>query len=102
AQMTWLVSCADVDDAFRSRDFEQGGGGRRDSEPFVDHGLLALSGDEHFERRRVEAPLFRRPALRRYELEVLAPALRAGLEGCARGADGVARGELQRVLRVAL
>jgi cytochrome P450 len=100
--MTWLVSYADVDDAFRSRDFEQGGGGRRDSEPFVGHGLLALSGDEHFERRRVEAPLFRRPALRRFESEVLAPALRASLEGCARGADGVARGELQRVLRVPL
>jgi cytochrome P450 len=97
--MTWLTSFADVDEAFRSRDVEQGGGGRRDSEPFVGHGLLSLSGDEHFERRRVEAPLFRRPALRRYENEILAPALQASLRGCARGPDGVARGELQRVLR---
>ena len=102
ADMTWLVSYQDVDEVFRSRDFEQGGGGRRDSEPFVGHGLLSLSGDDHFERRRVEAPLFRRPALRRYESDVLAPALRASLLGCDRDADGVVRCELQRVVRLAL
>lgn len=102
ADMAWLVSYQDVDEVFRSRHFEQGGGGRRDSEPFVGHGLLSLSGDDHFERRRVEAPLFRRPALRRYESDVLAPALRASLCGCARGPDGVVRGELQRVVRLAL
>jgi cytochrome P450 len=102
ADMTWLVSYQDVDEVFRSRDFEQGGGGRRDSEPFVGQGLLSLSGDDHFERRRVEAPLFRRPALRRYESDVLAPALRASLLGCAQGPDGVVRGELQRVVRLAL
>lgn len=102
ADMAWLVSYQDVDEVFRSRDFEQGGGGRRDSEPFVGHGLLSLSGDDHFERRRVEAPLFRRPALRRYESDVLTPALRASLHGCARGPDGVVCGELQRVVRLAL
>ncbi len=100
-EMTWLRSYPDVDEVFRSRDFVQGGGGRRDSAPFVAHGLLSLSGDEHFERRRIESVLFRRSTLRYYETAVLAPALAAALDGCRtqRDADGVVRVELQRLLR---
>jgi cytochrome P450 len=102
SEMTWLTSYQDVDEAFKAHEIVQGGGGLRDSEPFVGHGLLSLSGDEHFERRRIEAVLFRRAALERYQDAVLAPALHASLATCERGADGLARGDLQRLLRLAL
>jgi cytochrome P450 len=99
--MTWLRGYRDVDEVFRSRDFVQGGGGRRDSAPFAGHGVLSLSGDEHYERRRIESVLFRRATLRHYETAVLAPAMTAALRSCAerRDPDGVVRAELQRFLR---
>ena len=98
-EMTWLTSYADVDDVFRSRDFEQGGGGRRDSEPFVGASLLALSGNEHFERRRLEAPLFRRAALRPLEASVVGPDWDRSFRACTRSEGGIVRGELQQILR---
>jgi len=102
AEMTWLTSYRDVDEVFKSPDFIQGGGGLRDSEPFVGHGLLSLSGDDHFERRRIEATLFRRLTLRHYEDNVLSQSLAASLGTCARGVDGIWRGELIRLMRLAL
>ena len=104
ADMPWLTSYHDVDEAFRSRDFVQGGGGRRDSAPFTGDGVLSLSGDDHFARRRVESALFRKSVLGHCEHGVLAPALAAALAACAarRGADGLARAELQTLLRSAL
>jgi len=102
AEMTWFTSYQDVDEIFKSPNFVQGGGGLRDSEPFVGHGLLSLSGDDHFERRRIEAALFRRVALRHYEDNVLSASLRASLATCEPGADGLARGELIRLMRLAL
>ncbi len=102
SEMTWFTSYQDVDEIFKSQSFVQGGGGLRDSEPFVGHSLLSLSGDDHFERRRIEAALFRRATLRQYEDGVLATSLRASLATCERGADGVARGELIRLVRLAL
>jgi cytochrome P450 len=104
ADMPWLISYHDVDEAFRSKDFVQGGGGRRDSAPFTGHGVLSLSGDDHFARRRVESGLFRKSVLGFYERDVLAPALAAGFAACAarRSADGLVRAELQTLLRSAL
>jgi cytochrome P450 len=102
AEMTWFTSYQDVDEIFKSANFVQGGGGLRDSEPFVGHGLLSLSGDDHFERRRIEAALFRRSALRHYEDDVLAASLKDSFATCERGTDGVARGELIRLMRLAL
>jgi cytochrome P450 len=101
SEMTWLSAYQDVDEAFRSRDFVQGGGGRRDSAPFSGDGLLSLSGDDHFERRRIESVLFRRATLRHYEVDVLAPALAAALDACAsrRDRDGAVRTELLGFLR---
>ena len=102
AEMTWFTSYQDVDEIFKSPNFVQGGGGLRDSEPFVGHSLLSLSGDDHFERRRIEAALFRRTVLRHYEDGVLAASLRSSLETCERGSDGIPRGELIRLMRLAL
>jgi cytochrome P450 len=79
SEMPWLRSYHDVVEAFRSKSFIQGGGGRRDSAPITGYGVLALSGRDHFERRRIEAVLFRKDMLRRFERDVLGPALAAAL-----------------------
>ena len=42
--MPWCTSYADVGHVFRSKDWEQGGGGARDSYEFTGDGLLAPSG----------------------------------------------------------
>jgi cytochrome P450 len=99
--MPWLRSYRDVIEVFRSRAFVQGGGGRRDSAPITGYGVLALAGRDHFERRRIEAALFRKDMLRWFEREVLAPALAAKLAGLARdrGRDGLARTDLLPFLR---
>ena len=77
--MPWCTSYADVEHVFRSKDWEQGGGGARDSYEFIGDGLLALSGTDHFQRRRIEAALFRKPNLRHYEEHILLPVLRERL-----------------------
>ncbi len=59
SEMPWLRSYHDVVEAFRSKAFIQGGGGRRDSAPITGYGVLALAGRDHFERRRIEAVLLR-------------------------------------------
>jgi cytochrome P450 len=100
--MPWLRSYHDVVEVFRSKEFAQGGGGRRDSAPITGYGVLSLSGRDHFERRRIEAVLFRREMLGWFEREVLAPALRAKLSEVAaspRGADGRPRSDLLPFLR---
>jgi cytochrome P450 len=61
-EMTQLVTFAEVDEAFRSRDFEQARGAR-DSAPFTLHTLLSLSGEDHFSRRRLEAGFFNKGAI---------------------------------------
>jgi cytochrome P450 len=102
--MPWCTSYADVDHVFRSRDWEQGGGGARDSYEFIGDGLLALSGSEHFQRRRIEAPLFRRPNLRHYEQDILLPLLRERLASASGqpAGDGRVRLELRALMRSCL
>ncbi len=102
-EMPWLTSYADVEHVFRSKDWEQGGGGLRDSHEFIGDGLLALSGPHHFQRRRIEATLFRKPNLRRYEQDVLLPLLRARLDAAGtRAGDGPVRLELRSLMRSCL
>jgi cytochrome P450 len=101
--MPWLTSYADVEHVFRSKDWQQGGGGHRDSREFIGDGLLSLSGPDHFQRRRIEAALFRKPNLRRYEQDVLLPVLRARLDAaCAQAGDGRVRVELRSLMRSCL
>lgn len=88
-EMPWLRSYHDVVEVFRSKAFVQGGGGRRDSAPITGYGVLALAGRDHFERRRIEAVLFRKDMLRWFEREVVAPALAARLAGVAERDAGV-------------
>jgi cytochrome P450 len=100
--MPWLRSYHDVVEVFRSREFVQGGGGRRDSAPITGYGVLSLAGRDHFERRRIEAVLFRREMLAWFERDVLAPALRGKLAEVAaagRGAGGLPRTDLLPFLR---
>jgi cytochrome P450 len=102
--MPWCTSYADVDHVFRSKDWEQGGGGTRDSYEFIGDGLLALSGTDHFQRRRIEAALFRKPNLRRFEYDVLLPVLCERLDVARRqpAADGRVRLELRSLMRSCL
>lgn len=88
SQMPWLRSYHDVVEAFRSKAFIQGGGGRRDSAPITGYGVLALAERDHFERRRIEATLFRKDMLRWFERDVLAPALAAKLAKVAAESPG--------------
>jgi cytochrome P450 len=83
-EMPWLRSYHDVVEVFRSKSFIQGGGGRRDSAPITGYGVLALAGRDHFERRRIEAVLFRKEMLRWFERDVLGPALAGALAEVAR------------------
>lgn len=101
SEMTRLTSFADVQEVFRSKDFAQAGGGRRDSKPVYGETLLSLSGNDHFERRRIESPLFRKGLLGSYEHGVLVPAIQAALAECGarRGADGRARADLIGLVR---
>ena len=85
SEMPWLRSYHDVVEVFRSKSFIQGGGGRRDSAPITGYGVLALAGRDHFERRRIEAVLFRKEMLRWFERDVLGPALAAALAEVADG-----------------
>lgn len=97
SDMPWLRSYHDVVEVFRSKAFIQGGGGRRDSAPITGYGVLALAGRDHFERRRIEAVLFRKDILRWFEREVVGPSLVREL--AAATADGAGRTDLLPFLR---
>jgi cytochrome P450 len=98
SEMPWLRSYHDVVEAFRSKAFIQGGGGRRDSAPITGYGVLALAGRDHFERRRIEATLFRKDMLRWFERDVVGPALAGRLADVAEQ-DPEARTDLLPFLR---
>ena len=100
ADMTLVTSFVEVEEIFKSKDFAPGWG-QGTNAPFRAHTLTALEGREHFERRRLEAVLFRKEALADYDGRVLLPAIRRGLEACraSPGADGVVRADLQALVR---
>jgi benzoate 4-monooxygenase len=61
--------------------------------------VLTLRGEEHINRRRLEQALFSRDALERYELELLVPVIVDCMRTLERGADGIVRADLVRLVR---
>ena len=97
-----FTTYAEIDEILRSRSFRQGS--HQESQPFFGRTLLTIDGDEHFERRRLEAPLFAKAALDYYEHSELIPLIGKTLQECRanRGDDGVVRADLCVVLRTML
>jgi len=101
---TRLTSFDEVDEVFRSPDFVQGSHIEGHPSAVLFHGSIAtVDGDEHFRRRRMEAKLFRKQALTRFEGSV-PRALATQLESLhARpGGRRRARGDLVKLLRSSL
>ncbi|MBG00810.1 MAG: hypothetical protein CL470_00910 [Acidimicrobiaceae bacterium] len=90
---------ATVDEILKSKDFRQGS--HQESQPFFGQSLITIDHNAHFERRRLEAPLFRKEALEYYEREELIPLITKSLEECVgdRGEDGVVRADLCLLVR---
>ena len=97
-----LTEFAQVDEILRSKGFRQGS--HQESQAFFGESLLTIDHDRHFERRRLEAPLFRKDALESYEREDLLPLIDRTLAECSqnRAADGVVRADLCVLLRTML
>jgi cytochrome P450 len=97
--MLEVTTPEDCEFVLRSRDFEfhrpedRYSEGHVIAEPLLRHSLLHLWGEDHFERRRLEASLFRHETLKEYEEELVVPRLRAEIAAlkAAPGSDGVAR-----------
>ena len=75
-----FTTYAEIDEILRSRSFRQGS--HQESQPFFGRTLLTIDGDEHFERRRLEAPLFAKAALDYYEHSELIPLIGKTLQEC--------------------
>ena len=88
-----------VDEVLKSKDFRQGS--HQESQPFFGDSLLTIDHDAHFERRKLEAPLFRKDALEYYEREELLPLIARSLDECKenRGEDGLVRADLCMLIR---
>ncbi len=94
-----FVDYKSVDEILKSKDFRQGS--HQESQPFFGGSLLTIDHSEHFDRRRLEAPLFRKDALEYYEREELLPLIAKSLEECERnrGEDGLVRADLCLLVR---
>ena len=90
------------DEILRSKDFRQGS--HQESAPFFGRSLLTIDGDEHFDRRRLEAPLFNKAALEFYEHTELIPLIAQTLDEARaeRGDDGLVRADLCHLVRTML
>lgn len=97
-----LTRFAEVDEVLRSRDFVQGT--HREAPMFLGDTLLLIDGDEHFERRRMESPLFNRAALAYYERHALRPVIARALDEARSSApiDGPVRADLVALTRTML
>jgi cytochrome P450 len=102
ADIQHFTKYTDVDEILRSKSFRQGS--HQESQPFFGDSLLTIDHERHFERRRLEAPLFRKAALEYYEREELVPLIDKALQEAAadRGADGLVRADLCSLLRTML
>ncbi len=85
-----LTAYHDVDHVLRSKDFVQAGGGHRENAPMTLHTVVSLSDQDHFERRRLEAPVFSRQSLSDCEQEVLGPTIATVLANYRVPATGAA------------
>jgi cytochrome P450 len=99
--MARLTSFSEVNEVLKSPDFLHVVG-HRDNAPFIGGSLLSLSGDPHFARRRIAAPLFGPQALARYEHEVFLPALAEAIGRWPTDRDGRRRGDLTEAIQRAL
>jgi cytochrome P450 len=94
------VTFADADFVLRSREFTvlttEDGYGRDVGAPILGDTLSRVDGRAHFERRRIEAALFRSPTLRSNEVDVLEPALDRIL-GELQGSRSPVRGDLHDI-----
>ena len=97
-----FTSFNDVDEILRSKSFIQGS--HQESQVFFGDSILTIDHERHFERRRLEAPLFRKEALEYYEKGELLPLIKRALDECSRERDenGLVRAELCSLLRTML
>ena len=97
-----FVDYALVDEILRSKNFRQGS--HQESQPFFGDSLLTIDHDVHFERRRLQAPLFRKEALEYYEHKELLPLIDKALEECKENRDetGIVRTDLCALVRTML
>lgn len=97
-----FTSFDDVNEILRSKDFVQGS--HQESAPFFGNSLLTIDHDAHFERRKLEAPLFRKAALEHYEHRELIPMIEQVFGDARTGpvVDGVIRVDLCILLRMIL
>ncbi len=97
-----FVDYALVDEILRSKHFRQGS--HQESQPFFGDSLLTIDHDVHFERRRLQAPLFRKEALEYYEHKELLPLISKALDECKekRDENGVVRADLCALVRTML
>ena len=97
-----FTTYAEIDEILRSKDFRQGS--HQESQVFFGESLLTIDHDVHFERRRLEAPLFRKAALEYYEHTELLPLIDKALQEATtnRGEDGLVRADLCVLLRTML
>lgn len=101
AEMTRITDPREASELLRSADVETVLH-QRDSAPLLHGSILTLSRAAHMRRRRIEARLMARDALRRYEDEVLVPAIRSRLAeraGAPRRPDGMVRDDLIVLVR---
>ena len=100
--MQLFTNFSEIEEILRSKQFRQGA--HQESQPFFGRSLLTIDGDEHYERRRLEAPLFTKAALEHYEHNELIPLINKTLEDCTRdrSADGLVRADLCVLLRAML
>ena len=97
-----FVDYALVDEILISKHLRQGS--HQESQPFFGDSLLTIDHDVHFERRRLQAPLFRKEALEYYEHKELLPLISKALDECKekRDENGVVRADLCALVRTML
>lgn len=97
-----LTRFNEIDEVLRSRDFVQGT--HREAPMFLGDTLMLIDGDAHFERRRMESPLFSRAALAYYERHALQPVITSTISDARANAgdDGVVRADLVTLTRTML
>ena len=101
-EMPVLNSFAEIDEVLRSPAFAQGMHQGRISHAFLGDTLLALNGERHFERRRMENALFRRDLRATYELDVFRPLLLSRIDALLDNPEHVARIDLMIFVRTLL
>ena len=104
AAMTRITSVEEIDEILKCADIAADLH-NRDSFPLLGGTILTLTRAEHLERRRAEARVFARDALRFFEDAVLVPSIRRRMDRLAetrRGPDGLVHEDLLVFTRMVL